>query len=120
MIWSNRYVIWPVSMDVALMSFSFFALYHSAILSSMALLRGQNLNYLLMPPPGPLQSFGRWYRPVMYMFCVLLTMSRYFFVEVLIQVIPRRKVGLNAGMANAAKAAAQKKPISGANKKKAL
>ncbi|KAF9392862.1 hypothetical protein CPB97_008453 [Podila verticillata] len=120
MIWSNRYVIWPVSMDVALMSFSFFALYHSAILSSMALLRGQNLNYLLMPPPGPLQSFGKWYRPVMYMFCVLLTMSRYFFVEVLIQVIPRRKVGLNAGIAKAVKAAAQKKLSNGANKKKAL
>ncbi|KAG0335598.1 hypothetical protein BG004_008391 [Podila humilis] len=105
MVWSNRYVIWPVSMDVALMSFSFFALYHSAILSSMALLRGRNLNYLLMPPPGPLQFFGRWYRPVMYLFCVLLTMSRYFFVEVLIQLIPRRNTGLNAQLAHDIKAA---------------
>ncbi|KAK3808940.1 MAG: transmembrane protein [Linnemannia elongata] len=52
MIWSNRYVIWPFSMDVALMSFSLFALYHSFILSTMALIKGQNLNYLLMPPPG--------------------------------------------------------------------
>ncbi|KAF8924125.1 TMEM164 family-domain-containing protein [Dissophora ornata] len=92
MIWSNRYVIWPVSMDVALMSFSLFALYHSMILSTMALLKGQNLNYLLMPPPGPLQSFGRWYRPVMYAFCVLLTMTRYILIEVVIQILPRRKV----------------------------
>ncbi|KAG0056375.1 hypothetical protein BGZ83_005291 [Gryganskiella cystojenkinii] len=92
MIWSNRYVIWPLSMDVALMSFSFFALYHSAVLSSMALFHGQNLNYLLMPPPGPLQWFGRWYRPVMYAFCVFLTMSRYFLVELVIQVMPRRDV----------------------------
>ncbi|KAI1317903.1 hypothetical protein EDD11_007565 [Mortierella claussenii] len=92
MIWSNRYVIWPVSMDVALMSFSFFALYHSFILSSVALLKGQNLNYLLMPPPGPLQMFGKWYRPVMYAFCVFLTMSRYFLIEVVIQILPRRKI----------------------------
>ncbi|KAF9107584.1 hypothetical protein BGX29_005943 [Mortierella sp. GBA35] len=92
MIWSNRYVIWPFSMDVALMSFSLFALYHSAILSTMALIKGQNLNYLLMPPPGPLQAFGKWYRPVMYMFCVLLTMTRYVLVEVVIQLLPRRKI----------------------------
>ncbi|KAG0260502.1 hypothetical protein BG011_001871 [Mortierella polycephala] len=92
MIWSNRYVIWPVSMDVALMSFSFFALYHSAILSTMALIKGQNLNYLLMPPPGPLQAFGKWYRPVMYIFCVFLTMSRYFLIEVVIQYLPRRNI----------------------------
>ncbi|KAG0321506.1 hypothetical protein BGZ99_003889 [Dissophora globulifera] len=92
MIWSNRYVIWPASLDVALMSFSLFALYHSMILSTMALLKGMNLNYLLMPPPGPLQAFGRWYRPVMYLFCVFLTMSRYFIVEFVIQILPRRKV----------------------------
>ncbi|KAG0371281.1 TMEM164 family-domain-containing protein [Gamsiella multidivaricata] len=92
MIWSNRYVIWPVSIDVAFMSFSLFALYHSFILSSMALLRGQNLNYLLMPPPGPLQAFGKWYRPVMYAFCVFLTMSRYFLIEFVIQILPRRSI----------------------------
>ncbi|KAF9584320.1 hypothetical protein BGW38_006878 [Lunasporangiospora selenospora] len=92
MIWSNRYVIWPVSMDVALMSFSFFALYHSAILSTTALFMGQNLNYLLMPPPGPLQMFGKWYRPVMYVFCILLTMTRYLLVEVVIQYLPRRSL----------------------------
>ncbi|KAF9908280.1 hypothetical protein EC991_009924 [Linnemannia zychae] len=92
MIWSNRYVIWPLSMDVALMSFSLFALYHSFILSTMALIKGQNLNYLLMPPPGPLQAFGKWYRPVMYMFCVLLTMTRYVLVEVVIQLLPRRNI----------------------------
>lgn len=57
MIWSNRYVIWPFSMDVALMSFSLFALYHSFILSTMALIKGQNLNYLLMPPPGKQNTF---------------------------------------------------------------
>ncbi|KAF9114976.1 hypothetical protein BGX27_009304 [Mortierella sp. AM989] len=92
MIWSNRYVIWPVSIDVTFMSFSLFALYHSFILSSMALLIGENLNYLLVPPPGPLQAFGKWYRPVMYMFCVGLTMSRYFLVELVIQVLPRRSI----------------------------
>ncbi|KAK5821630.1 TMEM164 family-domain-containing protein [Linnemannia elongata] len=92
MIWSNRYVIWPFSMDVALMSFSLFALYHSFILSTMALIKGQNLNYLLMPPPGPLQAFGKWYRPVMYLFCVLLTMTRFILVEVVIQILPRRKI----------------------------
>ncbi|KAF9426452.1 hypothetical protein BGZ94_006497 [Podila epigama] len=108
MIWSNRYVIWPVSMDVALMSFSFFALYHSAILSATALIKGQNLNYLLMPPPGPLQSFGKWYRPVMYAFCVLLTMSRYFLVEVLIQILPRRKVVSDANPPKAIKVKSKK------------
>ncbi|KAK3810775.1 MAG: TMEM164 family-domain-containing protein [Benniella sp.] len=92
MIWSNRYVIWPVSMNVALMSFSLFALYHSFILSSMALLKGQNLNYLLVPPPGPLQAFGKWYRPAMYVFCSLLTMTRYILIEVVIQLLPRRQV----------------------------
>ena len=85
-------------MDVALMSFSFFALYHSAVLSSMALFHGQNLNYLLMPPPGPLQWFGRWYRPVMYAFCVFLTMSRYFLVELVIQWLPRRNVNGEYGV----------------------
>ncbi|KAF9208151.1 hypothetical protein BGZ49_009625 [Haplosporangium sp. Z 27] len=92
MIWSNRYVIWPVSLDVTFMSFSLFALYHSFILSSMALLNGENLNYLLVPPPGPLASFGQWYRPVMYLFCVGLTMTRYFLVEVVIQFLPRRSI----------------------------
>lgn len=92
MIWSNRYVIWPVSMNVALMSFSLFALYHSFILSSMALLKGQNLNYLLVPPPGPLQAFGKWYRPAMYVFCSLLTMTRYILIEVVIQILPRRQI----------------------------
>ncbi|KAF9970954.1 hypothetical protein BGZ73_006180 [Actinomortierella ambigua] len=92
MVWSNRYVVWPLSMSVALMSFSFFALYHSLILSSFALIKGENLNYLLVPPPGILQQFGRWYRPVMYAFCVFLTMSRYFFIEVVIQILPRRKL----------------------------
>ncbi|KAF8955578.1 hypothetical protein BGZ46_002607 [Entomortierella lignicola] len=74
------------------MSFSLFALYHSFILSSMALLNGENLNYLLVPPPGPLASFGQWYRPVMYLFCVGLTMTRYFLVEVVIQFLPRRSI----------------------------
>ncbi|KAF9433328.1 hypothetical protein BGZ76_009601 [Entomortierella beljakovae] len=92
MIWSNRYVIWPVSWHVTFMSFSLFALYHSFVLSSVALLKGENLNYLLVPPPGPLQAFGKWYRPVMYAFCVFLTLTRYFVVEVVIQILPRRKI----------------------------
>jgi hypothetical protein len=62
MIWSNRYVIWPFSMDVALMSFSLFALYHSFILSTMALIKGQNLNYLLMPPPGKTKPYPDHFR----------------------------------------------------------
>ncbi|KAF9993686.1 hypothetical protein BGZ80_008059 [Entomortierella chlamydospora] len=79
-------------MDVFFMSFSIFALYHSFILSTISLLKGENLNYLLVPPPGILQSFGKWYRPVMYMFCVLLTLTRYVLVEVVIQILPRRSI----------------------------
>ncbi|KAF9358877.1 hypothetical protein BGX34_008682 [Mortierella sp. NVP85] len=66
--------------------------FKSASTSSMALLKGQNLNYLLVPPPGPLQAFGKWYRPAMYVFCSLLTMTRYILIEVVIQVLPRRQV----------------------------
>ncbi|KAF9950830.1 hypothetical protein BGZ72_007567 [Mortierella alpina] len=41
---------------------------------------------------GPLQSFGKWYRPVMYATCVFFTMTRYFLIEVVIQLLPRRNV----------------------------
>ncbi|KAG0246931.1 hypothetical protein BGX31_005419 [Mortierella sp. GBA43] len=103
-VWSNRYVIWPVSMDVTFMSFSLFALYHSFVLSTIALLKGQNLNYLLIPPPGPLQMFGKWYRPVMYAFSFLLTMTRYILIEVVIQILPRRAIsGAQADVAGKGK-----------------
>ncbi|KNE57352.1 hypothetical protein AMAG_03072 [Allomyces macrogynus ATCC 38327] len=90
--YNNRLVAFPASRDLALASFLFKALYHSFVLAPVSLRSGNNLNYLLMPPPGPLQWFGELYRLVMYLFCCLLTFAtRYVLAEVVLRIMPRRK-----------------------------
>ncbi|KAL7752850.1 hypothetical protein RI367_001853 [Sorochytrium milnesiophthora] len=90
-IYNNRLCVFPLSMDVALASFLFKALYHTLVLHAIALYTGKNLNYMLVPPPGPLERFGFLYRPVMYGFCCLLTIAvRYLLVELVLCIIPRR------------------------------
>jgi hypothetical protein len=58
---------------IAFCAFLVHAIWHSLVLSIVALYSGRNLNYLLSPPPGILQNFGRSYRVVMYCACLLLT-----------------------------------------------
>lgn len=47
--------------------------YHVDVLLPASLVFGGNLNYMLVPPPGPLANFGFMYRPVMGLVCILLT-----------------------------------------------
>ncbi|KAI9224659.1 transmembrane protein [Blastocladiella britannica] len=91
MIWSNRFAIFPTSFDLAMASFLAKSLFHSAVLSVVALYSGHNLNYMLEPPLGPLEVFQEFYRLAMYAFCCLLTyFTRYVLVEFVLRVLPRR------------------------------
>ncbi|ORZ37837.1 transmembrane protein [Catenaria anguillulae PL171] len=90
--WSNRLAIFPPSFDLAMASFLFKALYHSLVLSAVALRTGNNLNYMLEPPLGPLELFAELYRLVMYLFCCALTFfTRYVLVKYALKMVPRRK-----------------------------
>ena len=70
---TKKYQLFPFSLSFAFTSWVAFALYHSAILCTAALTVGKNLNYMLAPPPGPLEYFGDAYRAVMFTFCIFLT-----------------------------------------------
>jgi hypothetical protein len=72
-VYSQRFCVLPANRDLTLASFSVIAVYHSLILSIACILTGKNLNYLFCPPLGPLEVFGTWYRPVMYVFCLFVT-----------------------------------------------
>ncbi|KAJ3338145.1 hypothetical protein HDU93_009945 [Gonapodya sp. JEL0774] len=79
---NKRFILYPFTFDFVMASFLLFALYHSVVLSGMAVLTSYNLNYLMHPPIGPLQYFGQNFRPVMYTFCCVLTFAfRGIFVE---------------------------------------
>jgi len=80
---SRRLVVLPTTKDLVLTSFCCFALYHSLVLSGVALLTGQNLNYMLSPPPlDILKSLGSYYRLVMYGFSLILTwFTRYVLLD---------------------------------------
>ena len=50
MVLTRRYVVIPLSLDMALFSFFLYAAYHSPVLHISSLLSGFNLNYALVPP----------------------------------------------------------------------
>ena len=50
MVLTRRYVVIPLSLDMALFSFFLYAAYHSPVLHVSSLLSGLNLNYALVPP----------------------------------------------------------------------
>lgn len=49
-IYSERFIVMEPSSSLALVSFFIIGLYHSFILSALALIYGKNLNYVLSPP----------------------------------------------------------------------
>jgi hypothetical protein len=91
LVYNNRLTVFPRSYVFAFASFLLKGIYHSAVLAVVSLLSGKNLNYLLLPPPGPLEWFGQFYRAVMYAFCTFLTLvTRFGLVELVLRIIPRR------------------------------
>ncbi|KAG0260238.1 hypothetical protein DFQ27_003637 [Actinomortierella ambigua] len=84
MIYSGRFVIFPLSLSYAVVSYALFCLFHSFVLSGCGLLTGHNLNYMLVPPNSPIMhSLGKFYRLAVYaaMF-VCCVISRYIIVEI--------------------------------------
>ncbi|KAI9484866.1 TMEM164 family-domain-containing protein [Zychaea mexicana] len=83
MVLSRRYVVMPLSLDMALFSFFLYAAYHSPVLHLSSLLSGFNLNYALVPPALTfLIASGPWYRGIMYFSALLLMfITRYGLVE---------------------------------------
>ena len=77
-IWTGRFFLNPLSIKLATASFFIIAIYHSLLLTTVALVTGVNLNYVLKPPLGVLELFGIYYRPIMYLFCFFITLfTRY-------------------------------------------
>ncbi|KAI9183080.1 hypothetical protein H9P43_003997 [Blastocladiella emersonii ATCC 22665] len=110
--WSNRLAVFPRSFDLAMAAFLAKALYHSLVLAPVALRSGNNLNYMLEPPLGPLELFKEFYRLVMYLFCCLLTyFTRYVLVEIVFMLVPRRAPPSGASAAKVAPA-----PVAAAKK----
>ncbi|KAI9159333.1 hypothetical protein H9P43_008673 [Blastocladiella emersonii ATCC 22665] len=64
----------------AALAFLAVALYHSALLATLGVFSGVNLNYVLAPPPGPLEHLGRFYRLAMFAACAVLTLAMRFVV----------------------------------------
>lgn len=88
MMLTRRFQVFKPSPNMGFTSFLMFALYHSFVLASLALASGRNLNYVMNPPPGLLEYFGKYYRIVMYMGCLPLTfMTRYVFWQPIYWVI---------------------------------
>lgn len=91
MIFNNRLAVLPLSFDIAFVSFVFKATYHSLVLAIVSLYTGRNLNYMLTPPPGPVETFGLFYRPMMYVNSFILTiLTRYVLVTIVTWALPRR------------------------------
>ncbi|KAF8940501.1 hypothetical protein BGZ58_006173 [Dissophora ornata] len=85
LIYTGRFVVFPLSFSYAVLSYALLSLFHSFVLSGFGLLTGHNLNYMLVPPNSPLMhSLGKWYRLAMYGITFLMCLiSRYIIVEVL-------------------------------------
>ncbi|KAG0370686.1 TMEM164 family-domain-containing protein [Gamsiella multidivaricata] len=85
LIYTGRFVVFPLSFSYAVLSYALFSLFHSFVLSGFGLLTGHNLNYMLVPPNSPLMhSLGKYYRVTIYGVTFLMTLiSRYVIVEVL-------------------------------------
>ncbi|KAG0046553.1 hypothetical protein BGZ83_008292 [Gryganskiella cystojenkinii] len=84
LIYSGRFVLFPLSLSYAVFSYASFALFHSFMLSGLGLLTGHNLNYMLVPPNSPvMHNFGKFYRLVVYgLTFILCLISRYVIVEI--------------------------------------
>ncbi|KJE90020.1 hypothetical protein CAOG_001402 [Capsaspora owczarzaki ATCC 30864] len=83
--------------SVTIFAFFVHALYHSFVLASLALYTGNNLNYLMSPPTGILESFGSFYRPVMYAFCLVLTIIvRFVVIGTAAKLLRSKPVDVNA------------------------
>ncbi|KAF9178075.1 hypothetical protein BGZ50_008096 [Haplosporangium sp. Z 11] len=84
LIYTGRFVVFPLSFSYAVFSYALFSLFHSFVLSGFGLLTGHNLNYMLVPPNSPIMhSFGKYYRLSIY--CTVFFMclvSRYILVEI--------------------------------------
>jgi hypothetical protein len=50
MMLTKRYIVLPLSKDMALFSFYLYASYHSPLLHAVSLWSGYNVNYTLVPP----------------------------------------------------------------------
>lgn len=82
LMFTDRYVLWPPSLAVALLSFCFNALYNVPFLASLGLLTGLNVNYTLSPPPGILEYFGSYYRVASLFFvCIISIILRFTLAE---------------------------------------
>ncbi|KAF9578555.1 hypothetical protein BGW38_005587 [Lunasporangiospora selenospora] len=84
LIYSGRFVVFPLSFSYAMLSYALFCLFHSFVLTGFGLLTGHNLNYMLVPPNSPLMhSLGKYYRLAvfvgMFIGCLI---SRYVLVEI--------------------------------------
>lgn len=78
----------PPSRHFTFLVFLAKCLYHSVFLEIASLYSGKNLNYVMVPPPGPLLHFDHIYRPPMYMFCLALTFfTRYVFYRYSLKLI---------------------------------
>ncbi|KAI8347295.1 TMEM164 family-domain-containing protein [Mortierella sp. GBAus27b] len=85
LIYSGRFVVFPLSFSYAVLSYALISLFHSFVLTGCGLLTGHNLNYMLVPPNSPMiHSLGKYYRLIMYgVTFVMCLISRYIIVEVL-------------------------------------
>ncbi|KAF9429246.1 hypothetical protein BGZ76_001599 [Entomortierella beljakovae] len=84
MIYTRRFVVYPLSFSYAIFSFALFSLFHSFVLSGFGLLTGHNLNYMLVPPNNSvMHNLGKYYRLTIYagMFIMCL-ISRFIIVEI--------------------------------------
>ncbi|KAF9931352.1 hypothetical protein FBU30_010387 [Linnemannia zychae] len=84
LIYSGRFVVFPLSFSYAVFSYALFSLFHSFILSGLGLLTGHNLNYMLVPPNSPfMHGAGKYYRLAIYCgIFVMCLISRYILVEI--------------------------------------
>ncbi|KAL1916060.1 uncharacterized protein VTP21DRAFT_6064 [Calcarisporiella thermophila] len=92
MVHSGRYPVFPLSLEFALFSYAAIGLYHVFVLESVVLISGVNINYMLSPPPGLLQKFGPYYRILMYVGGVVLSLiSRYVIIESSLSLFDRKR-----------------------------
>ena len=67
----SKILNWRVSFAV----WGFFMMYHYYILFPISLRTMANVNYILKPPPGPLELLGKYYRLPMGLFTLLFTLA---------------------------------------------
>ncbi|KAI0236031.1 hypothetical protein L0F63_004545 [Massospora cicadina] len=104
LMFTGRYVLWPPSFAVGILAFSFNALYNVPFLSTLALLTGLNVNYMLSPPPGILEVFGPYYRVAfMLLLCAISLLLRFTLTELGRALVARSKSYYYSGFASSFK-----------------